>query len=413
MSQQLINFINEIDDYKWEDFKIALLEVLGKALTYTTTDNREELKNCLRKIKLISDIYMLNSEGDSNKSNSKTTEDVLINDDAEDIVYAGRDLTDVLNNEFYEQEEKNIEIKEVPTYRFMPYDNSEYTIPAEDIRGQAIITIPSYNEFKYYLKAILGEDNILYVEKDIFAKEFPYIKAAYIRLIKSAGDYDVIELNEMLDDLIDLQLLQTDTKIVTWENNDYKAASRPKSDELIKLEGRKQSLLDNKNIRFMYDIDESIYHDKSCSLVKEIQLEQIRGSENPPKDKKPCPDCMMDMLIRKGCKDDFKNVGLYKYFFNKGSVDVDVLKEFLKDRNACFRIESVNKLKMTYNEDTWYIETDGRGNFIKLWHNNYKVDRKGRRHISSDEYHEQKTEMAVSVLTAVHYIMDYQYNKMH
>ena len=98
---------------------------------------------------------------------------------------------------------------------------------------------------------------------------------------------------------------------------------------------------------------------------------------------------------------------------NKGSVDVDVLKEFLKDRNACFRIESVNKLKMTYNEDTWYIETDGRGNFIKLWHNNYKVDRKGRRHISSDEYHEQKTEMAVSVLTAVHYIMDYQYNKMH
>ena len=396
---------NEIQNREWKDFKNELVTILGRALTLAAVDDESNLIPCLHELNLISAAYLYS------KGENSTEENVV----TENNVYFGEELTDVLNNEFYAtlDKEKIIEIREVPTYKFMVYDAEEYSVPDDVIIGTAKINIPSNDQYEYYLKVIISKDNVLYAEKDIFAKEYPYIKAAYIREIKEEGDYDVIEINEMFDNLVNTELLHTDTKMVTWEDNGYKVSNKPKSEETKRLEGNRQSLLDNRNIRFMYDIDGNVYHDKSCQEVKNIALEKLRGSDNPPKDKKPCNDCLMDMLIRKGCKDDFKNVGMYKYFFRKGDVDIDLLKSFLNDRNASFRVMSVNKMKLTYNEDTWMIETDGRGNLIKLWHNNYKVDKRGKRHIDTAEFHEQISETATTVVMAMHYIMDYKYNERH
>ena len=114
------------------------------------------------------------------------------------------------------------------------------------------------------------------------------------------------------------------------------------------------------------------------------------------------------MLIRKGCKDDFKNIGLYRFFFNKGGITTQLLEEFFSYNNSSFRIETVNKMKITCKDDSWKIETDGRGNLVNLLHNNYTVDKKGVRHFDGS-YHIQQSEMLMDVKMAFEYIMDYNF----
>ena len=432
--------MNEVRDIikqkTWNDFKNDFMSLFAQATAFTAQDNEAELSKILREIDIVAAAYRYSKNTEKEERNvneefknktditneTQTKEESIISEIAEieetgepeEKVYAGEDIQDILSNEIKQQQEKEqlIPVKEVPLYTFKIYDGTKYTIPDEEIINNAKVVIPSNDGYDYYMRVIVAADNVLYTEKKEFQKEFSYIKAAYIRTVADP-DEDKIEINKMLDSQIDLSLLESEGRIVQWINNNYVSSARPKSEETIRLEGNRQRLFDNKNIRFMYDEKSDIYHDKSCAHIKLIDLKELRGSENPPKDKKPCSECLMDMYIRKGCIDDFKNQALYKHFFIKGDVSLDTIKEFLGNQNATFRIESVNKIKITCNEDTWKIETDGRGNFIRLWHNNYFVDKRGKRHIDDREFHEQQSDMIMNVQMAMQYIMDYSYSRTH
>jgi len=401
--------------YKWEDYKKDFIPLLGQALTLIATDKQSDFEKCIDELILLTASYRyMKDHNEGSKEDDKTNHITIQDDGQEDEeIITGQELSVILNNEIRKEADLSINLNEIPTFIFKVYNSEKYSIPAEQIFGKSRIDIPSDDGYEYYLPVTVADNNVLYVEMGIFEKEYPYLKAAYIRKYRENTENSVCKISEMLDKIVDVTLLETETKIAKWINNRIEYSQRPKTEEQKKLEGNKQSMIDNQNIRFLYGENDDVYHDKSCSRVKLISLKELRGRENPPSGKLPCKECIMDMFIRKGCVDDFKNVGLYKFFFHRGNVDVDLLKAFLAGPNAGFRIESANKLRMTYGEDAWKIETDGRGNFIKLWHNNYIVDKKGKRHISKGEYHEQITETVVSVETAVHYIMDYNFNEKH
>ncbi len=428
-----MNLKETIQNYKWEDYKKGFIVLLGQALTHIAVDDKDKFRECMSEIDLLSAAFRYSDKSEITKKNEdeeeapvedKEIKPIIIEEQEEEViegkpapseetVYSGRAVSDILNNEILKEKEKKIEIIEIPTYTFKIYDSEKYAVPGEIIISNSRIYIPSMDGFEYYMPVTITKDNVVYVEMKIFAKEYPYVKAAYIRDQMGQTDKTVSEMSDMLDELVDLELLQSETKIAEWKNNRYEYSQRPKTEEQKRLEGHRQSMLDNINIRFLYGENDKIYHDKACTNVRLIDLKDLRGRENPPEGKVPCEDCYMDMLIRKGCVDDFKNVGLYKYFFKTGNISTGLLKQFLSGPNAGFRIESANNLRMTYGEDTWKIETDGRGNFIRLWHNNYKVDKKGKRHIDKTEFHDQQSETAVSVETSVHYIMDYNYGERH
>lgn len=421
-----MNEITKYKDYKTNDYKNDFINLFSQGISTLVQDDFNKFNEILKDIMLTGIIYNyyekseidikisyeeIKEEEQEENTESNEEESVEIE---EENVYKGEDISNVLSNEIKDKEYKESEIliSEVPLYTFKIYDGSKYSVPDDIILNNAKIIIPSNDGYYYYLKVIVTADNVLYAEKKEFQKEYAYIKAAYIREM-TEPDTDRYEINKIMDNLVDVSLLETESKIVKWENNDYVCSARPKSSEMIKLEGNRQRLMDNRNIRFMYDINGAVYHDKSCVEIKNISLSDLRGSENPPKDKAPCESCLLDMYIRKACVDDFKNQTLYRHFLTKGDVSMNTLKEFTGKPNARFRIESVNKLKVTCNEDTWKIETDGRGNFIRLWHNNYFVDKRGKRHIDNTEYHEQQSDMIMNVQMAFQYIMDYDFKGNH
>ena len=412
--------ISVIKSKEWKDYKNEFLGLLGNAITLAAQDNEEELEPVLSEITLLITMYRYSRKNADNidiKTEKVSEEEFnkeYIQNEIVEKIYTGDDIRNVLSNEFKEKQIKNtlIPVKEVPMYTFKIYDGTKYSIPTEEIINTAQIKIPSTNGYDYYMKVTVAENNTLYTEQLEFQKEYAYIKAAYIRNVADP-DEDKTVINQKLDGLIDVSLLESEGKIVQWINNRFVSSARPKNEEQIRLEGSRQSMLDNRNIRFMYDTDSDIYHDKSCNRIKLIDLKKLKGSENPPAGKTPCEDCLLDMYIRKGCIDDFKSQTLYRHFFTKGDVSLETIKEFLVLPNSSFRIESVSKLKMTCKEDTWKIETDGRGNFLKLWHNNYFVDKRGKRHVDTTEYHEQNTETIMNVQMAIQYIMDYSYQKIH
>ena len=411
--------INElINNIEPELCKNEIITVLSQVITAISTDNIDESKRVIPKLIMDLSIYNQLIMKDGKVIPQKTAGSSVNNDDVSSILSLNKKketvTTDIVFEDDSYESSNIISISELPSYKFIVYDGSSYTVSDEDYDRSARIMIPSTDGYDYWLKVFVSEnEHILYSEKTEFEKEFPYIKAAYIREYSEEGVMDEKNrINELFDSLVDLKLLCSDKRDATYINNHIEFSAKPKSEQVLRLEGRRQSYIDNYNIRFIYDENSGIYHDKSCEEVRKIEYEGLRASENPPEGFTPCKSCMMNMLIRRGCKDDFKNAGMYRFFFTKGGIDEELLKKFFEQHNTSFRIESVSKLKVVCKDDSWKIETDGRGNFINLYHNSYTVDKKGVRHFDGS-YHIQETGMVLDVRMAFEYIIDYDYKRNH
>ena len=418
--REINEFIKSVNEM---DCRTDIIAVLSQTITAISIDNKKEVKDLIPKLIMDLSIYeqILNKNDDIECVIDSKQEINIVTEieDKEEIEKSDSWIEEVVAIVKEEQNKGGtniIGISEVPSYTIKVYDGRNYTVAEGDYERFGRIMIPSTDRYDYWLKVYISdEEHILYAERKDFEKEFPYIKAAYIREYAEDSITDEkTRINEMFDALVDLSLICSDTKDAVYINNHIEVQAKPKSENQLRLEGRRQSYIDNYNIRYIYEENSGIYHDKSCSEVKLINLEKLMGSENPPDAEKykPCKNCRMEMLIRQGCKDDFKNSALYKYFFTRGNVSENTLTEFLSNRNASFRIETVSKLKVVCQDDSWKIETDGRGTFVNLYHNNYTVDKKGIRHFDGS-YHIQQTDMVIDVKMAFEYIMDYNFKKSH
>lgn len=412
--KQIRDFIATVDS---NECKNELVAVLSQTITAISIGNKQQIKEVIPKLIMDLSIYeqILDKTTDETVTNEEIKAEKVSEDSEPDtnIIDDTATIKEIINEQA-DTDSNILSISEILSYNIVVY-NSNTSIGHDKFDKISRIMIPSNDGYTYWLKVYASEeDKKLYADKYEFEKEYPYIKAAYIReYTEENSDYEEKQrINDMFDNLVDLSLLETPTKDARYINNHIEFSSKPKSDEQKRLEGRRQSYLDNYNIAFIFGEDDVIYHDKSCEDIKLINLDKLRGSENAPAGKVKCPKCHLKMLIRKGCKDDFKNVKMYEYFFNKGNIDTTLLEEFFTYGNTKFRIESINKLSIVCKEDSWKIETDGRGNFIKLWHNSYTVDKKGVRHFDGS-YHEQESEMLMDVRMAFQYIMDYSYRRNH
>lgn len=272
--------------------------------------------------------------------------------------------------------------REKETVDVLPRSLKSYSLALPGAEGGKVKYIP--------IRVLEAKGNI-YVSENIY-------NANANRFITNLGDAYGRKENEVLppempfDSIkkyFDLSLCKTPYR-KAYFTKDHKVAfkSIAPSAEDIKDRSRFDSIMANPKIRYIYSSKENSIHDKSCSRVSNIPYKFIIGSEELPEGHTFCKKCHRNLLIRKGCGSDFKNVDLYLKFFNDGFVSIEVLERLVVDNNAKLLMDGPNSLKVKCREDSWII-THSNGKY-RLFHNNYSVLDDGSRYIPINmEYHTQ------------------------
>ncbi len=217
------------------------------------------------------------------------------------------------------------------------------------------------------------------------------------------------QLYSSFNELVDLTLMQTDTRIAFIES-DYKIHFKGREQDIDKqrMKSKRVNAMEDSKIRFVYSKVDNVLHDKFCEVVKDIKDEDFCPCEDIPRGKRRCIACEKKLLIRSGIQSDMKYFNWYYGFFENGHVKLQRLRGFLGVSKAKLHMDSKDELKVKCKEDNWIIIAKPDGSYI-LKHNNYTILDDGQRYIHS-EYHIQKN--YPSTLTGImRYIEGYNWRK--
>ena len=253
--------------------------------------------------------------------------------------------------------------------------------------GDIYLSDKIYNTHSFRLIAALGREydakNKVVIPRQYSVKDF----------------YDVLDLS--LCNLPDRRAFFTkDGKIAFRSvNPDHRT---------LKVQSRRDSLMSNTKIKYVYSSKDNLVHDKSCEKVHLIENECFMGSDIIPEGRIFCPDCYLNSLIRKGCEADFKKVNLYRKFFRDGCLKTRDIEKLIVDCNAQIHMDTPDILQIKCNEDSWFIKADS-GKYM-LFHNSYVILNENERYIG--KYHGFHPQGSYSKLyKALDYLEGYTWEK--
>lgn len=150
---------------------------------------------------------------------------------------------------------------------------------------------------------------------------------------------------------------------------------------------RRQSIMDNPKVPFIFNAVDGTVHDKDCPLAKKIPGKCFRAAYKLPRDKeKICPSCFKMAMVRLMVGNNRKHISAYCKFFERIGFGKGTLYQ-LAVRNKTSLLEiSKDQIKLKTNEDKWILIINN--DKIELWHNNYYVCEDNSR-ILYDTYHKQ------------------------
>lgn len=252
-----------------------------------------------------------------------------------------------------------------------------------------------------------GSDNVYLTEAN-FNSIWKRLKSSVnlgIRLAKERGE----QCNIMqAEDIVNLDNLSRDSSIPMIKDDMIQYQSKELTEEERNLHSRRQSLLDNPKMSFYYGADDRYYHDKECSLVKEISAEQFCASEKIPEEKEICPKCRRQVYFRKACAPNSKQIPICDRIFANHRVSASKIEHCVMEAGMKFHATSLDELFVEGKEDKWIIKgltTD----HLSLWHNNYVKVSTTERYITGG-YHEQKFS-GKTLTQALNYIDQYSWEK--
>ena len=121
-----------------------------------------------------------------------------------------------------------------------------------------------------------------YIEKEQFNIMWKHLRKSVelgIRLHRENGEHVPINIPE---DIVDLSLLQRKGRLAKIKNGKIIYTAAEISKETKKAQGRKQSLLDNREYNFFYDVNENIFHDRDCEAIKYITPDNFMAETKIP-----------------------------------------------------------------------------------------------------------------------------------
>ena len=145
-----------------------------------------------------------------------------------------------------------------------------------------------------------------------------------------------------------------------------------KQNEIPLAKRKRDSLMGNPRMRYVYSVQEAVLHDRACSHVAEIEDENFQMLEDFPNNMRCCQRCYRKALIRAGLQqNDTKWVYSYLYVLDLfGATNRDIYRLVIE--NGAQLCEVGNQMiYLKVRDDCWQICKEESG--LCLYHNNYEV----------------------------------------
>jgi hypothetical protein len=201
------------------------------------------------------------------------------------------------------------------------------------------------------------------------------------------------------------------TRSNTWnqENNKKQNIEKEEQQETTVLSRNRQRIMSDENIKYFYDGRTNTIHDKNCRHVRSIPDSELCYSSYYITDMRQCKECNMRAYIHAGAK-DYNNYGVYQQLFERMNADINTLRHIYID--CGMKTEAFfNVLTIWNNEDTWKIEIIDKKGMVRLLHNNYHIDKTGKRcfdqgfHVQSDYLSCTRIDQAVDAIATYSFDM--------
>ena len=167
---------------------------------------------------------------------------------------------------------------------------------------------------------------------------------------------------------------------------------------------RRNKLMDDPKMRYVYSAKDMVLHDKFCvevSMIPDADFE-MTGYWTP--DMKYCGKCYRQALIRSGVSpEDRTAIGYYDIFFK--DVTKRCLEKFFRRYHAEILYMRPRVVKCKVKDDIWIFDCSRKQK--RLLHNSYTYDEDYVRHFEG-RFHEQQGQWS-SLQRMMNYTMEYSW----
>lgn len=253
--------------------------------------------------------------------------------------------------------------------------------------GLVVLDFNRHEYMRFTTARLDAQNKCVYISETAFNACWNDLKKSVdlgIRLAKKMDENCVI--NDA-SEIVDLNNLFSDRRIAYIEDDRVCYKGIEQSEEVKKLIGRRQSLLDNSKMVFYYSSNGGFIHDKDCENIKNIPLEYFEASEKAPKYSEYCPKCKRRLLVRVACSPYVKQIAGCERFLKEMKISNKKLEKMVLEKQMKFNFQSPGEFYIKCNEDIWMIDASDKKH-IRLFHNNYSVIGESTRVIVSG-YHNQ------------------------
>ena len=215
------------------------------------------------------------------------------------------------------------------------------------------------------------KNEIIYLTENSFNAIWPYWRPSLVNSIKQARYERKFCPASTPEELIVLDQLKRfgSYPVITQKGIEY--FEKPRTQDALLNEAKKQRLLDNPRLMVFYDRNNSILHDKECMYIKKIPGERFCASDHILANTKLCGYCKKKLLLRIGCSPYVSHIPDVASFLSAMGLPDNYLEQFIVEKGLRFKMVSPNELEVKGKEDTWRIV----GRFqseLTLYHNNYR-----------------------------------------
>jgi len=135
---------------------------------------------------------------------------------------------------------------------------------------------------------------------------------------------------------------------------------------------RRDSLLSNRNMRYVYSTRDFVLHDRDCPRVSAIRDEDFHMLPGYNLSMTYCKECHKKALLRSAIPlDDAKHIAAYVNIFNAFGATLDDIQALVIEHKAQVHDVTLDSVQIKVRDDNWIIRI--YQNKLQLFHNNYEV----------------------------------------
>ena len=167
---------------------------------------------------------------------------------------------------------------------------------------------------------------------------------------------------------------------------------------------KRASLLDDRNMKFIYSKSTGKAHDRDCPLAASIEDDDFAMLPAFPKPVHFCHQCYRKALIREAlAPENGKRIDICMHIFNAMRARTYDLQRLILDHHAkVYKVEQ-DRVYLQVREDRWYLQPSEKR--CLLYHNNY-INLENDQRLIVDTFHLQH-EWPVSFLAAMEEMSQY------